>query len=165
MRIIAVIAGTAAVLALPISASAQTRVGVYRGVGEYDLSGVDEAPVTAVRVTRTVGRLLALEAGVTHVELDLDSDPNTTLVQPEVQAQLQVPLGSFTPYVGAGVGAAFARAGSAEDDSDVTLNAGLGLRFNLPFGLGVGVDGRLRSFGTRFTASGADASVGVSYRF
>ena len=165
MRSFVGIAGALAVLALPMMASAQTRVGVYRGIGEYDLSGVDETPVTAVRVTRTLGRLMAVEAGVTHAELNLDSDPNTTLVQPEVQAQLQLPLGSFTPYVGAGVGAAFASADSAEDDSDVTLNAGLGLRFDLPFGLGIGVDGRLRSFGTRFTASGADASIGISYRF
>ena len=164
MRNFAAIAGALAVLALPMVASAQTRVGLYRGVGEYDLSGVDDAPITALRVSRTVGRLLAVEASVTHVELDLDSDPNTKLVQPEVQLQLQLPLGSIEPYLGAGVGGAFASADSA-DDSDVTLNAGLGLRIDLPFGLGFGVDGRLRSFGTRFTASGADASIGISYRF
>jgi hypothetical protein len=32
-------------------------------------------------------------------------------------------------------------------------------------GLGVGVDGRVREFGTRFTGSGADAAIGLSYRF
>ena len=165
MRSFAGIAGVLAVFALPMLVSAQTRVGLYRGVGEYDLSGVDDAPVTAVRVSRTVGRLLVMEAGVTHTELNLDGSASTTLVQPELQAQIQLPLGSFAPYLGAGVGAAFARAESAQDDSDITLNAGLGLRIDLPFGLGIGVDGRLRSFGTRFTASGADASVGISYRF
>ena len=165
MRSFAGIAGGLAVLIFPMVASAQTRVGLYRGVGEYDLSGVDDASVTALRVSRTMARLLVVEAGVTHVQLDLDTDPNTTLVQPEVQAQLQLPLGSFLPYAGAGVGAAFASADSGEDDSDVTLNAGLGFRIDLPFGLGIGVDGRLRSFGTRFTASGADATVGITYRF
>jgi hypothetical protein len=60
---------------------------------------------------------------------------------------------------------AIATADNADSDTEFTLNAGLGLRFDLPFGLGIGVDGRLRGFGTEFTGSGADAAPGISYRF
>lgn len=165
MRSFAVIAVLAGALVVPVAASAQTRVAVYRGIGEYDLAGVDDAPVTAVRLSRTLARLVTVEAGVTHVELKPDLDPETTLLQPELQAQLHLPLGVFAPYVGAGLGAAFASAEGADSESEITLNAGLGLRVELPFGLGVGLDGRLRGFGTDFTGSGADATIGISYRF
>jgi hypothetical protein len=165
MRSFAVIAGAIALLATPAAGSAQTRVGVYRGVGEYDLSGVDDGSVTAVRVSRGVLPFLSVEAGVAHVTLEQDFGGEMTLVQPELQAQLKLPLGLFAPYVGAGAGFAFASADGQQDDSELTLNAGLGLRVDLPFGLGVGVDGRLRGFGTDFTGSGADAVIGISYRF
>lgn len=160
-----VIAGLLALVAAPMTAAAQTRIGVYRGVGEYDLSGVEDGTVTAVRVSRDVLPFLALEAGLTHVSLQQDFGGESTLYQPELQAQLHLPLGLIEPYLGAGAGLAFASAEGADSDTEFTMNAGLGLRLNLPFGLGVGVDGRLRGFGTRFTGSGADATVGLSYRF
>ena len=160
-----VVASMLAVLALPVAGSAQTRVTVYRGVGEYDLSGVDDGTVTAVRISRDVLPFLGLEAGVTHVRLAQDFGGDATLYQPELQAQLQLPLGLFKPYLGAGAGLAFATADNADGDTEFTLNAGLGLRFDLPFGLGIGVDGRVRGFGTDFAGSGADAAIGVSYRF
>lgn len=160
-----VIAGLAALLAMPMAASAQTRVGVYRGIGEYDLAGVDDGSVTAVRISRSVLPFLGVEVGVAHVELEQDLGGETTLYQPEVQAQLQLPLGMFSPYVGVGAGFAVATANEPAIDTEFTMNAGVGLRVELPFGLGVGVDGRLRGFGTRFTGSGADAVIGISYRF
>jgi hypothetical protein len=165
MRKFAVIAGCLGLLALPATGEAQTRLALYRGVGEYDLSGVDSAPVTALRVSRDVLPMLAVEGGISQVKLRPDFGGEMTVVQPEIQAQLQLPLGPLVPYVGAGAGFALASADGAEDDSDITLNAGLGLRLNLPLGLGVGVDGRVRGFGTRFTGSGADAAIGLSYRF
>jgi hypothetical protein len=154
------------VLALPLTASAQTRIGVYRGVGEYDLSGVDDGTVTAVRISRSILPLLAVEAGITHVQLDQDFGGKMTLYQPEVQGQLRLPLGLFSPYAGAGIGLAFASADQAESDTEFTANAALGLRFDLPFvGLGIAAEGRLRGFGTNFSGSGADAVLGITYRF
>jgi hypothetical protein len=164
LRTAAVLIGIVALIAAPAGARAQTRVALMRGVGEYDLSGVDSGNVTALRVSRDLRSFLALEAGVSQIRLDEDIG-EADLYQPEVQLQLQLPLGPVTPYLGGGAGMAFAFSDTAEDDTDVTLNAGAGLRIALPFRLGLVVDGRLRTFGTRFTASGADAAIGLSYTF
>jgi hypothetical protein len=167
MRQIMILAAAAALFVVPAKASAQTRVGVFYGVGSYDLAGVDEPSVVSLRVSRNVVPLLAVEASVTHTRLEQDynlPDERTTFVMPEVQAQLQLPLGLFAPYVGAGAGMSFASA-DQQSDEEVTFNAGAGLRLDLPMGLGLGVDARARTFGTGFTASGVDLSFGVSYRF
>jgi hypothetical protein len=166
MRRIMILAAAAA-LFVPAAASAQTRIGVYYGVGSYDLAGVDEPSVFSLRASRSLVPLLAVEASVTGTRLEQDynaPDERTTFVMPELQLQLQLPLGLFAPYIGAGAGLSLARADAASDE-DVTFNAGAGIRLDLPMGLGFGVDGRARTFGTGFTASGADLSFGVTYRF
>jgi hypothetical protein len=160
----AILIGIVALIAAPAGARAQTRVAVMRGVGEYDLSGVDQGNVTALRVTRDLRSFLAVEAGIAQVHLDEDIG-DADLYQPEVQLQLQLPVGPVTPYIGGGVGMAFAVSDTSDDDTDLTLNAGGGLRIALPLRLGLVADGRLRTFGTRFTASGADAAIGLSYTF
>jgi hypothetical protein len=154
-----------AMVTVPVVASAQTRVGVYRGTGEYDLSGVDDGPVTAVRISRSVAPFFTLEGGLAHVKLRPDFGGDMHIYQPEVQGQLSLPLGVFSPYLGVGLGMAIATADEAESDSDFTMNGGVGVRVDLPFGLGIGVDGRIRSFGSSFNGTGADAVVGISYRF
>ena len=167
MRQIIILAAAAAVFAVPATASAQTRVGVFYGIGSYDLAGVDEPAVVSLRASRSIMPLLAIEASVTGARLEQDynaPDDRTTFVMPELQLQLQLPLGLFAPYVGGGAGLSFARADEASDE-EVTFNAGAGIRLDLPMGLGFGVDARARTFGTGFTASGVDLSAGVTYRF
>ena len=154
-----------AVLGLPAGAEAQTRVSLHYGIGQYDLNGVYEAPVAAVRVTRDVHSLFAIEAGATHVKLEDDLAGEATLYQPELQAQVKLPLGVFAPYLGAGAGMSFGAEESGAQENEVTLNAGAGFRIEFGNGLGLVADGRLRNIGKLWTATGADATLGISYRF
>ena len=60
------------------------RVGIYRGVSEYDLSGVDQATVTALRVGYDFGRVFGLEAGLASAAVEQQFG-DTRLYLPDVQ--------------------------------------------------------------------------------
>ena len=166
MRSIAFSALLAALVGLPAAASAQTSVAVYRGTSEYDLSGVDQAATTAIRVTREMSRVFAIEGGVSYVELS-EQFGRSKVYMPEAQLQLQLPIGSFAPYIGigAGLGIAVPNDPDLSTNTDPTFLAAAGLRIDLPYNLMVGADGRIRAFETRFTGTGAEASIGIGYRF
>jgi hypothetical protein len=155
-----------ALLATPGIGRAQTSISVYRGTSEYDLSGVDSAPTTAVRAARHLSSLLVLEAGLSYVELR-EQFGRSNLYLPEAQLQLQWPLGRFAPYVGVGAGLGIDAPEDREfsNDTDATFSVGGGLRVDLPYRLLLAGDARIRTFGTRFTGTGAEASLGVGFRF
>lgn len=168
MRSLAVIAVVMSGLAAP-ALSAQTRVSLHRGVGQYDLSGVDEGTVTAVRLTSDFSRHFSADVGVSFVELE-QAFGETTLYQPEVQLQARLPFGRFSPHAGVGVGMAIDVPGDdnplgVETDRDFTMHAGLGLRVDVTRRLGVLVDGRIRNIGDPWIATGTDGTIGLSYRF
>jgi hypothetical protein len=144
----------------------QTSVSIYRGTSEYDLSGVDQATSTAVRLSRDLNSWIVVEGGLSFVELQQQFG-HSKLYMPEMLIQLQLPIGRFAPYVGAGAGLGIdvPENNQFSTDTDPTFLAGAGLRVDLPFNLLLGVDGRIRGFTTRFTGSGAEASVGVGFRF
>src|SRR5262245_27880836 len=79
------------------------RVGCYRGISEYDLSGVDQANITAIRFGYDIGPVLGVEMGMSAADLQLQFG-DARLYLPEVQLQARLPLGRFAPYVGAGAG-------------------------------------------------------------
>ena len=148
------------------TAQAQTRLGLFVGASEYDLSGVDQATIVAIRVHRDLRRYAVLEFGVAHAELRQDGIGRTNLYLPEVMGQLQWPVGRVAPYLGAGVGLGIdVPVNTAlSTDIDATFSAALGARVGLPYNLTLSLDGRLRTFGTRFTASGSEGTIGLSYR-
>lgn len=156
-----------AMIACSSAAQAQTRMGIFAGVGEYDLSGVDQGTVIAFRYANTLRRYAVLEIGVAHTELRMDDVGVTNLYLPDAHLHLQLPLGRFAPYLGGGVGLGFnVPKGIAFDtEVDVTFSAATGVRVDLPFQMTIGLDGRIRTFGTGFTASGSEGVLGISYRF
>jgi hypothetical protein len=166
VRSIAFSALLAALVGLPAAASAQTSVAIYRGTSEYDLSDVDRAATTAIRVTRELSSLFAIEGGASYVELRQDFG-QTKVYMPEALLQLQLPIGRFAPYigVGAGLGIDVPNDSDLRTETDPTFLAAAGVRINLPYNLMLGADGRLRGFETRFTGAGAEASIGLGYRF
>ena len=142
------------------------RVGIYRGVSEYDLSGVDQATITAVRVGYDIGPILSVETGLTAADLQLQfGDARLYLLDVHLQARL--PLGRVAPYLGAGVGLSVQDPNEAQfaTNTEATLSAAAGVRVDLPFRFALGAEGRIRTIGKPFTASGAEAVVGVAYRF
>jgi hypothetical protein len=166
VRSIAFSALLAALVGFPAAASAQTSVAIYRGTSEYDLSGVDQAATTAIRVTRELSTLFAIEGGMSYVELR-EQFGQSKVYMPEAMLQLQLPIGRFAPYigVGAGLGIDVPNDPDLSTNTDPTFLAGAGLRIDLPYNLMLGVDGRIRAFETRFTGTGSEASIGIGYRF
>jgi len=142
------------------------RIGVYRGISEYDLSGVDDAKVTAVRIGYDIGPVLGVEMGMVAADLQLQPG-DARLYLPEVQLQARLPLGRVAPYVGAGAGVSV-QDGDSElftNKTETTFSAAAGVRVDLPLRLSLGAEGRIRTIGKWFTASGAEATLGIAYRF
>ena len=146
------------------TAQAQSRLGLFVGASEYDLSGVDQATIVAVRVHRDLSRIAVLEFGVAHVELRQQFG-RSNLYLPEVMGQLQWPLGRVAPYLGFGIGAGIDVPinTTLSTDVDATFSGAIGARISLPYNLTLSLDGRLRTFGTKFTASGSEGTIGLSY--
>ena len=159
-----------ALLALCFTANAVqaqgARVGVYRGVAEYDLSGVDKATINAVRIGYDIGPILSVETGLGAADLQLQFG-DARLYLPDVQLQARLPLGRVSPYLGVGAGVSVQDAidDQFSTDTRATFSAAAGVRVDLPFRLALGAEGRLRTIGTGFTASGAEAVLGIAYRF
>ena len=166
MRSFAFTALVAALLGTPALGQAQTTVSLYRGTSEYDLSGVDTAPTTAVRATRELSRLFVLEGGLSYVALEEDFGASK-LYMPEALMQLQLPIGRFAPYIGGGVGLAMHAAENDQisSETDPTFLVAGGLRIDLPYNLVLGGDARIRAFETKFTGTGSEVSVGIGFRF
>jgi hypothetical protein len=142
------------------------RIGVYRGISEYDLSGVDQATINAVRVSYDIGPILSVETGLVAADLQLQFGA-ARLYLPDVHLQARLPLGPVAPYLGAGAGLSVEDPDEAQfaTNTRATFSAAAGVRVDLPYRLALGAEGRIRTFGTGFTASGAEAVVGLAYRF
>lgn len=136
------------------------------GVAEYDLSGVDTAPLLALRGGAFLSRHLSLEGSFGYAAVDQQFG-QSRLYLPELQAQLSWPLGRVAPYLGMGGGAAIDAAEDPEigTDTDATFSASIGMRVGLPARVGVRAEVRARAIGTDFTASGGELTAGMAYRF
>jgi hypothetical protein len=139
-------------------------VSVGGGVFQYDLSGTGTVPMLAARVELPLARYALVEGGVVAARPERQSAGRETFVAPEAQLQLQLPLGRFAPYLGAGAGAAL-RSGGGRTDSDLTVSGAGGVRAWLTDRTGLRGELRVRGIGTRFTGSAAEWTLGVSRRF
>lgn len=142
-------------------------VSLSYGVSQFDLSGTGNARMLALRVERMFSRRGILEGGVVVARPGQQFGDTTTLVIPEVQAQLQLAVGRVAPYLGAGIGWAFDFRDEADGgtQNDVTASVAAGLRGWFTDRFGARAELRVRGFGTRFTGTAAEWTGGLALRF
>ena len=149
--------------AVPAFAQNTTSLVLGGGVSNFDLSGTGNAPVFAARVTRELGSNLVIEGGVTFAKPDQDFGPST-LILPEAQLQYHFPVGRFTPYLGAGIGASRHSADGLETDWNPTISFAGGTRIAVNDRVGVFGELRIRGVEWDFAGSMADITGGVAIR-
>lgn len=151
-----------AVAAAAVDADAQA-VTLAGGARLYDEG---EMAMVALRTEFPLPGPLLLELAGSVADPREDA-PRSAASLLEGQLQLEVPLdGMFTPYVGAGIGAAKTYTFGQEDDGGETVySLGVGARVALSDQLGLVVDARMRDFGWDLEDDHADVSVGLRYQF
>ncbi len=146
--------------------SPRPALSLSAGVSQFDLSGTGTTGVLAVRGEYPIVPALLIEGGVTFARPDQQFGVDGTLVMPELQFQLQLPR-RMAPFIGLGTGfshdGAVARFGG--DANDITFSGAAGLRAALTRALGLRMELRVRYFGTGFTGSTADWTLGAAWRF
>lgn len=156
----------AAAFALPGAARAQSvsEFSVGGGIMDYDLSGVGQTLTLNARAVAPLSRTFVLEPGILWANPDLQGGGEATLLIPEVQLQARFPLGVVTPYLGAGVGAALAFADDRDDEYEAAFSGGAGLRIDAGGLLGFVLDARVHGFGTDFSGSTSELTLGLRIR-
>lgn len=154
----------------PVSAYAQHDTSLLIGGGamNFDLSGTGTAPAFTARISRELGANVVVEGGFLVARPDQQLG-NPTIVAPEVQLQYHFPLGRFTPYLGAGVGA---MRESAIELGDIAIGSEWSPTIAFAGGTRVSVNDRLGLFGElrvrgvewNFAGSTADITGGVAVR-
>jgi len=162
----------AAVLAAPSAAMAQrdsahdrTHVSVMAGITEYDLSGVDQSAIYALRLAVPWHPNLLVEGSLGYVRTEQQFG-RTDLFLPELQAQLQGRWGSFSPYVGLGAGLAIdlPKGDTGVNDSmNFAPSFAAGLRVDVAPGVGVRVDGRIHGIEADFTGTVSALTAGLTF--
>src|SRR3712207_3041719 len=79
---------------------------VNAGAFQYDLAGTGTTPMLAVRADFPLGQVVLVEGSLGFARPEQQFGGRTTMMIPEAQLQVQLPLGRVLPYVGAGGGAA-----------------------------------------------------------
>lgn len=173
----------AALLAAPatLAQPLERTVWIAGGAVEHDAANTQAAAVGA-RVEARLLRFVVAEAGVLYAPLGQTSPRATSLLLPDVQLQLDLPLGPVRPYVGVGVGAHLALASTArcfsigeessevvctpDDRFDAALALALGARVDIGPRLRARFDGRLlkaETFGSGGNVLGLTAGVGYGF--
>jgi hypothetical protein len=149
------------VTAAAADAGAQA-VSLAGGARMYDRG---EAVMVALRTEFPLPGPLLLELAGSVADPREDAARSAASVL-EAQLQVEVPLdGRFTPYVGAGVGAAKTYTFGEEDDGGETVySLGVGARVALSEQLGLVLDARMRDFGWDLEDDHVDVSVGLRYQ-
>jgi len=156
----------AAAFVLPGAARAQSvsELSFGGGIMDYDLSGVGQTLTLNARAVAPLSRTFVLEPGILWARPDLQGGGEATLLIPEVQLQARLPLGVVMPYLGAGVGAALAFNDDRDDNHEIAFSGGAGVRIDAGGLLGFVVDGRIHGFGTDFSSSTAELTLGLRIR-
>ena len=137
------------------------------GIMQYDLSGVGDSWMAAVRFDQPLAtRYWLLEGGLVLARPGQQFGDTTTFAVAEAQLQLQWPTIRLSPYLGAGGGIALDLRDDADGgvQSDLTLSVSGGGRFQLRERLGMRAELRVRGIGTGFTGSTAEWTLGLSWR-
>jgi hypothetical protein len=171
---------TLLVVGAPAASHAQaTRpaVSVSAGAFQYDLSGTGTSPMLAVRAELPLSRFFLVEGGVAAArplqQFAFTSTTclrctRTTFVAPELQLQVQAPLGGgrVAPYLGLGGGAALDLRGAAYGGNynTYTASGATGLRYWLSDNFGLRGELRVRGIGKTFGGSTAEWTLGTSWK-
>ena len=158
------VVGTAAPGAAQDPSSA--RVTIAGGVTEFDIAGSGTAPVFAVRADLGIARWLVIEPSLSYAPVDQDFG-DSRLFLPEIQAQLQWPLGPIAPYLGVGAGYLIEvpEDDDVERDNESTFSGAAGLRVDVTERVGARGELRLRATSIDdFSGTLADWTAGLSYR-
>lgn len=157
-----------------VASHAQTRgpsgptISVHAGVSDYDLSVLATVSHFAVRGDLPIGSYVLMEASLGYSRPGPRPEERTTVLIPEVQAQLQYPFGPVAPYLGVGAGSLMALPGAAQDEFDaaLSLSTAAGVRLRLAARLGARAELRVRAVqmnGNLFAGSTAEVTAGLSW--
>ena len=140
-------------------------LSVSAGASQFDLSGTGTSAMAAVRIASPVTRLLIIEAGASLARPAQQFGDTTTLIIPEIAAQLQIP-GRFAPFVGIGAGAAIDARPSAVGGTrtSATFSGAVGARYGISSRLGGIGELRVRGIGENFGGSTAEWTLGGYWR-
>ena len=161
---------TATVLAVllvhrPSAAQTQTSgtaIALVAGPFQYDLSGTGTSVFGAARLEIPLARYLLLEPGLTFGRYDAQFGSAVSLLFPEVQIQVGGTRGQVNPYLGAGVGPAFAFSNGASD-TELALSGAVGVRVRLTREWGARAELRVRAIDP-FAGTTAEWGLGISRR-
>jgi hypothetical protein len=148
-------------------ADAQTQdrsvaLAIVAGPFQYDLSGTGTSVFGAVRLDIPLTRYVVFEPGVTVGRYDPQFGSKITLIFPELQMQLRAPSDAVSPYLGAGVGPAFAIRGG-QSETELFLTGALGVRVRLSSEWGMRGELRVRAIDP-FAGTTAEWGIGISRR-
>ena len=133
------------------------------GAFQYDLSGVGTTGFGALRVELPLTRFVLVEPGLTYARYTPQfADFAASLLFPEVQLQVQT-AGRVRPFLGAGLGPAFAWGGGASE-TELSLSGGAGVRADISPSWGARAELRIRAIDP-FTGTAAEWTAGISRRF
>lgn len=163
--------------ALPSLASGQTvadaryTASFSYGVFRYDLTRAGEARMIALRVERPLTRHVIAEGGIAYAHPLLQSGERTHYWIPELQVQVQRPMGILAPYLGIGGGAAWDTRDTQRSFQDTrptwdpTFSAAGGVRARFTDVVGARAELRVRAIGGEFAGSSTEWTVGLSLAF
>lgn len=168
----AVLTGAMMLALVPTGAAAQqtgpgsVHVAATIGRTDYDMAIVAQANVYSGRAGVRLNRSLSLEGHVGYAAVEEDAG-TSRLYMPEAQIQARVPLGRFSPFVGAGAGMIVAESYDRRipTDSDVTFSAAGGATADVTRRMLLLGEVRVRGVGSRMTGATGDLNVGLGYRF
>ena len=156
---------SALLIAGSVSAYAQNETSLLVGGGamNFDLSGTGTTPAFTARVSRELGANFVVEGSVVFAKPEQQFG-SSTVIGPEVQLQYHLPIGRFTPYLGAGIGT-FRESGDAiETDWTPTISFAGGTRVSLNDRVGLFGELRIRGVEWDFVGTTADIMGGVVVR-
>ena len=153
---------------LPSLAQVRTSPALWLHAGrfEFDLSGVGDAAIVAVRGDVPLTRVIVFEGGLAFTRTNQQFDQDISYLVPEFQFQAQWPDARFRPYVGIGAGV-FVDLRRGDDESGNTYagdymgSLGFGARWIVY--RRVGLKGEVRVRGMGEAGSSMDLMAGLGW--
>jgi opacity protein-like surface antigen len=144
-------------------AQARTTLSLGAGVTNFDLSGTGTTPVFTARVSRGLPAKFVIEGGLVFAKPEQQFGAST-LIAPEAQLQFHLPVGRFTPYLGAGIGLVRESSDVIETDWTPTVSFAGGARVGINDRVGLFGELRIRGYEWNFVGTMADVVFGAAIR-
>jgi hypothetical protein len=141
--------------------STRYAVSFMAGPSSYDLAGTGTGFAGTIRFDAPAGRVVIFEPGVTFFHYTGEFGNGITYVIPEVSFQVQAPLHTVRPYIGAGAG--FSEFLSGRGSTLAALHLTGGLRIDAGRNWGGRGEIRIRSIDP-FKGNTTDLLVGLMHR-